>query len=70
VRDAGGGRMLVPMSDQWLHVAIDVNVAEDQIHGNVCAGDGEPKQFYGWLGLIGELDEMLGSQRSAEEEVR
>jgi hypothetical protein len=62
--------MLVPVSDQRLHIAIDVSVAEDQIQGHVCDGEGEPKQFYGWLGLIGELDVMLGSQRSAEEEVR
>ena len=63
-------QMLVPMSDQRLHIAIDVSVAEDQIQGQVRDGESEPKQFHGWLGLIGELDSMLGSQRSAEEEVR
>jgi hypothetical protein len=62
--------MLAAMSDQRLHIAIDVSVAEDQIQGQVCDGEGEPRQFYGWLGLIGELDVMLGSQRSAQEEVR
>ena len=58
------------MSDQRLHIAIDVSVAEDQIQGQVTDGEGEPRHFYGWLGLIGELDVMLGSQRSAQEEVR
>jgi hypothetical protein len=70
VRGPRRPRMLVPVSDQRLHIAIDVSVAEDQIQGQVRDGEGEPKQFYGWLGLIGELDSMLGTQGSAEEEVR
>jgi len=74
VRGAGGGRMLLPVSDERLHIAIDVSVAEDQIQGQVCDGVGQPRQFYGWLGLIGELDGMVGSHAtekgSAEEEAR
>ena len=65
---AGSGRMLVPVSDRRVHIAIDANVAEDQIHGNVSDGEGEPRQFSGWLALIGELDGMLGSRDSAQEE--
>jgi len=60
--------MLVPVSDRRVHIAIDANVAEDQIHGNVSDGAGEPRQFSGWLALIGELDGMLGSRDSAQEE--
>jgi hypothetical protein len=51
------------VSDQRLHIAIDVGVAEDQIRGHLCDGVREPRQFVGWLGLIGELDGMLGSRR-------
>jgi hypothetical protein len=74
VRGAGSGRMLLPVSDERLHIAIDVSVAEDQIQGHVCDGVGQPRRFYGWLGLIGELDGMVGSyaneKGSAEEEAR
>jgi hypothetical protein len=63
VRGVASGRMLVPVSDQRLHIAIDVSVAEDEINGQVCDGLRPPRQFAGWLGLIGELDGMLASQR-------
>ena len=65
---AAGTRMLVPVSDRRVHIAIDASVAEDQIQGNVSDGEGEPRQFSGWLALIGELDGMLGSRDSAQEE--
>jgi hypothetical protein len=68
VPGAAGARMLVPVSDRRVHIAIDASVAEDQIHGNVSDGEGEPRQFAGWLALIGELDGMLGSRDSAQEE--
>jgi len=63
VRGAGGVRMLVPVSDQPLHITIDVSVAEDQIQGHISEGEAQPRRFSGWLGLIGELDGMLGSRR-------
>ncbi|TWP37405.1 hypothetical protein [Leekyejoonella antrihumi] len=49
------------MSDQLLHITIDVTLAEDQIHGLVGDGVAQPTPFRGWLALIGQLDEMLGS---------
>ena len=60
---AGARRILTPVSDQRLHIAIDVSVAGDQIQGHLREGEGTPRQFSGWLGLIGELDGMLGSRR-------
>jgi hypothetical protein len=38
VRDAGGGRMLVAVSDQRLHIALDVRVAEGPTHSHVSDG--------------------------------
>jgi hypothetical protein len=55
--------MLAAVSDQVLHIAIDVNLSEDQIHGQVGDGVRQPRPFCGWLGLIGQLDEMLSSPR-------
>jgi hypothetical protein len=49
------------MRDKVLHIAIDVTLAEDQIHGQVSDGAGRATLFSGWLGLIGQLDQMLGS---------
>jgi hypothetical protein len=49
------------MSDQVLHIAIDVSLAEDEIQGQVGDGVGRPASFSGWLGLLGQLDEMLGT---------
>lgn len=48
------------MSDQRLHIAIDVSLAEDQIQGEVGDGVRQPRPFSGWLGLIGALDGLLG----------
>jgi hypothetical protein len=49
------------VSDRRLHIAIDVSLAEDQIRGEVGDGVRQPRPFSGWLGLIGELDGLLGS---------
>lgn len=63
MRGAGDAIDAAPVSDELLHIAIDVSVAEDQIQGHVSEGAGQPRQFHGWLGLIGELDVLLGSHR-------
>jgi hypothetical protein len=60
VRSGGTGRILLRMTDQVLHIAIDVNRADEQIRGQVHDGVHAPKPFTGWLGLIGALDGMLG----------
>lgn len=49
------------MSDQTMHIAIDVSLTGDQIQGQVGDGVGAPTPFSGWLGLIGQLDELLGT---------
>jgi hypothetical protein len=49
------------MSDQTMHIAIDVNLTDDQIQGHVGDGVGTPTPFSGWLGLIGQLEELLGT---------
>jgi hypothetical protein len=53
--------MLSRVTDQVLHIAIDVSRDEDEIRGHVDDGVRAPKPFAGWLGLIGALDRMLGS---------
>jgi hypothetical protein len=52
--------MVVPVSRQDLHIAIDVSVTGQQIQGHVRNGQRQPKPFRGWLGLIGVLDGILG----------
>lgn len=47
------------MSDQ-VHIAIDVSVDEDQIHGHLGDGVGQSTAFSGWLELLGLLDDVLG----------
>jgi hypothetical protein len=49
------------VSDQVVHIAIDVSFADEQIHGQVSDGTRQPQPFSGWLGLIGALDRILGS---------
>ena len=61
MRSGGARRILLRVTDQVLHIAIDVNRAEDEIRGHVDDGVHAPKPFAGWLGLIGALDRMLGS---------
>jgi hypothetical protein len=49
------------VSDQVLHIEIEVRCADDELRGRVCDGVREPSPFSGWLGLIGALDAMIGS---------
>jgi hypothetical protein len=60
VRNRG---MLLVVSDQVLHIEIDVSCADDELRGQVCGGVRAPSPFSGWLGLIGALDAMIGSLR-------
>jgi hypothetical protein len=55
--------MLVSVTDQVVHIAIDVSFDDEQIQGQVSDGTRPPKPFSGWLGLIGALDGMLGPPR-------
>lgn len=57
--ELGRGRTLPCVSDQVLHIAVDVNYAGEEIHGQVCDGVRAPRPFSGWLGLIGALDSMM-----------
>lgn len=61
MRSGGAGRILLRVTDQVLHIAIDVSRAEGEIRGHVDDGVHARKPFAGWLGLIGALDRMLGS---------
>jgi hypothetical protein len=61
MRGVPAGRMLWIVSDPVLHIAIDVSFAGERIEGHISDGRREPKPFFGWLGLIGALDGMLGS---------
>jgi hypothetical protein len=56
------------LAAQTLHIALDVRVDGDEISGHACEGEGKPKPFSGWLGLIGALDGLLNTPRSAGEE--
>lgn len=38
VRDARTGRMLLPVSDQVLHIGIDLSIADEDIRGHVRYG--------------------------------
>jgi hypothetical protein len=51
------------VSDQVLHIVVDVSFADEAMRGHVSDGVQEPKPFSGWLGLIGALDTMMGSAR-------
>jgi hypothetical protein len=59
-RDAGQ-RMLCPMSDQTMHIAIEVRIDGDEISGRAGDGTDQPKAFQGWLGLLLALDGLLGN---------
>jgi hypothetical protein len=61
MRGARTGRMLSSVSDHVVHIAIDVSFADEQIYGRVADGTRQPQPFSGWLGLIGALDQILGS---------
>jgi hypothetical protein len=56
------------VSAQTRHIAIDVRVDGDQISGQAGDGTEQPRSFWGWLGLIGALDRLLGSPSSSTEE--
>jgi len=56
------------LAAQTVHIELDVRIDGDEISGHACEGEGKPKPFSGWLGLIGALDGLLSTPRSAAEE--
>jgi hypothetical protein len=55
------------LAAQTLHIELDVRIDGDEISGHAREGEGRPKPFSGWLGLIGALDGLLSTPRSAAE---
>jgi hypothetical protein len=58
-----GGRtatMLHDMESRTVTISLDVRVQGDDVRGWAAAGDGHPRAFTGWLGLIGAIDALLG----------
>jgi hypothetical protein len=56
------------LAAQTLHIELDVRVDGDEISGHACEGEGKPRPFSGWLGLIGVFDGLLSTYGSAGEE--
>jgi hypothetical protein len=54
-------RMLLLVSAQTKHIAIDVLLEGDEISGRAGDGTGRPKAFQGWLGLLLALDGLLAN---------
>jgi hypothetical protein len=55
------------VTSQVVHIEIDVGIDGDQIAGHAGDGVSQPRSFLGWLGLLGELDRLLGQPGSAAE---
>ncbi|HEX5192844.1 MAG TPA: hypothetical protein VFW09_08565 [Solirubrobacteraceae bacterium] len=64
MRAEHGWQILVAVTVRTMHIAIDVGIDGEQISGRAGDGAGPPKQFTGWLGLIGVLDGLLSSSGS------
>ena len=52
-------QMLLPMSIEIRHIAIDVLLDGDEISGRAGDGTDQPRAFEGWLGLLQTLDALL-----------
>ena len=63
MRGVPGRWMLRLVSDQIVHIEIDVSCADDGFRGRVGDGVREPSAFRGWLGLLGALDAMTSTLR-------
>ena len=61
-------RILFYVTAHSIHLALDVVIADDQLHGQVCDGVGKPKPFSGWLGLFAALDALLDTGTVTDEE--
>jgi hypothetical protein len=57
--------ILLCVTSQTFHLALDVVVKDDQLRGQVGDGVGQPRSFSGWLGLIAALDGLLGTANAA-----
>jgi hypothetical protein len=53
---------------QTVHITIDVQIEGDEISGQVHDCSHTPSPFWGWLGLIGALDRLLGAPSSTADE--
>jgi hypothetical protein len=60
-------RILLCVTSQSFHLALDVVVKDDQLRGQVGDGVGQPKPFSGWLGLIAALDALLDTATATDD---
>jgi hypothetical protein len=42
-----------------LTVTLELDLADDSLSGRVIDTDGSERQFAGWMGLVGVLDNLL-----------
>lgn len=61
-------RMLRHVSIQSRHIMIDIRLDGEEISGQAGDGTGQPRTFWGWLGLLGALDRLLGEPGATTEE--
>jgi hypothetical protein len=61
-------RIVFYVAAQSLHLALDVEITDDQLCGQVCDGVGQPRPFSGWLGLIAALDALLGTANAPRDQ--
>ena len=57
-------RMLAPMSESHVVIGIDLDPSTDAFAGWIRRADGSTRQFFGWVGLVAALDELLDDQPS------
>ena len=58
--------MLSLVSSSTVHIAVDAQIADDRISGQIRSDTGPPGSFSGWLGLICALDALLSPDMRAD----
>jgi hypothetical protein len=67
---SGGAAQTAAVTARVLRLTVDLRVDGDEISGQAGDGSGQRRPFFGWLGLIGAIDELatgpgLGREPSA-----
>lgn len=49
-----------------LEITLKLEVDEDWVRGSAALGEGAPRPFYGWIGMVGVIEDLTSSGNGTE----
>jgi hypothetical protein len=60
---AARARILGPMESSTITIRLELRYEDGCLRGRAENGDGPPREFTGWIGLLAAIDELSGGER-------